>query len=932
MSEFVTELNLRIVKSKDKRTVWKCILEAKIAQIFALVPIIAVMFTFSFSSAFAASYDIDDVASALEAEKTLQLSYLENAKTQAVNSYELDDDGFIKTFLTITPAVKYNKAAVEAAADKVIADVEATMNKNINNALNGTFPVSTIDKTPVTSAVPSALLTKDGMKTALEKETATLNETQAPLTKAFVEGKLAVDLSKYDNTEKLYEKDSLTAVQYIEKLTAEAKKAIADADDFAAAKKIAAYEKALNTFETKMKGVKTLEDQAIEDGENAKGVDFVISVWVFGAQSHLYPVVPVTGTSVPEFPVDFTTGVTAKFAAFYEAKTSTAKATLFGVEIDDITKVTRTEAAAVNNALYAAINDAAKVIKVYAGNDVDKVGELIVEEYYLRTIRNSMDVADKYAEVKELGEKLKKEYSYGIKRYDDAKVDAAVADAEALVYGDLNKKKLETAEYYLEKATENNDLDDLLAVNYEYQRFEKAVEDAKAKFIDRIEVYGDNKTAEADKVYAKELYAVADDYDKIKKDTCEALEVAQSYAEISEIMAGAAEELGKLMLAADAKEVEKAQEAYKTSLENYSLLRQSLVDTTKYTKTAFTDAVKAGEKLIDEAVTVDGVKAAYAEAQAIIDGLKTKAELEDMAKAVVAQIDALPYTAKLTAADAATVQAAYEAYVEYVKTPGADKKLITNSSLLSAKLKAVIEAEAKEINDAAADLAKAYKKLGNSDADNQAKLAMKADIQALADKAAALTDKVDGINDDAVFGKVSAGLSADVTYLQDLVDVEGAYYYLAVDMAEQALYLAAKQDATVEEMKAALEAYNNLTDKQKYWIDWDAIEWARIIESKLATVVESLKITASSKATKGAITVTWKVAGDAAAADGYQIWKSTKKNSGFKKAFTTTKTSYKNTKGLEKGTRYYYKVRAYIVVDGKNVYSDWSNKAYRVAQ
>ena len=48
-------------------------------------------------------------------------------------------------------------------------------------------------------------------------------------------------------------------------------------------------------------------------------------------------------------------------------------------------------------------------------------------------------------------------------------------------------------------------------------------------------------------------------------------------------------------------------------------------------------------------------------------------------------------------------------------------------------------------------------------------------------------------------------------------------------------------------------------------------------------------------------------------------------------AFTTAKKTYKNTK-VTKGTKYYYKVRAYKTVDGVKYYSDWSNKAYRVAK
>ena len=49
--------------------------------------VIAVMFTFSFGTAMAATYTLDDYASALTAEKTAQLGYMNSAKIQAVNSY-----------------------------------------------------------------------------------------------------------------------------------------------------------------------------------------------------------------------------------------------------------------------------------------------------------------------------------------------------------------------------------------------------------------------------------------------------------------------------------------------------------------------------------------------------------------------------------------------------------------------------------------------------------------------------------------------------------------------------------------------------------------------------------------------------------------------------------------------------------------------------
>ena len=261
-------------------------------------------------------------------------------------------------------------------------------------------------------------------------------------------------------------------------------------------------------------------------------------------------------------------------------------------------------------------------------------------------------------------------------------------------------------------------------------------------------------------------------------------------------------------------------------------------------------------------------------------------------------------------------------------------------AVLSGALETVLKAEAKELNEKVDALQKELKKVdGGSDADLAAYVALKAQVEELVAAADAHNDFIDEVMEDANF-KIKAPVDASALantlgaanrQAEDAKEA-GSFWAKEVELVNVALVKAAKDGASVEDMKAALDAYKALTERQGFKVDAKVLPLVKVVESKLGDAVKALKITASSKATKGAITVTWKVVGDAEAADGYQIWKSTKMNSGYKKAFTTTKMSYKNTKGLKKGVKYYYKVRAYKVVDGKNVYSDWSNKAYRVAK
>ena len=115
---------------------------------------------------------------------------------------------------------------------------------------------------------------------------------------------------------------------------------------------------------------------------------------------------------------------------------------------------------------------------------------------------------------------------------------------------------------------------------------------------------------------------------------------------------------------------------------------------------------------------------------------------------------------------------------------------------------------------------------------------------------------------------------------------------------------------------------------------------AKLVEAA-ETQLAKTEIKSKSKLTKlngkKAIKISWSVTdGDFALLDfdGFDVFRSTNRYSGYGNTpyFTTTKTTYKNNKDLEKGKTYYYKARAWRVVDGEKVYTGWSTKAWRTVK
>ena len=428
-------------------------------------------------------------------------------------------------------------------------------------------------------------------------------------------------------------------------------------------------------------------------------------------------------------------------------------------------------------------------------------------------------------------------------------------------------------------------------------------------------------------------------YDKAQKaelkalvaDTKAAIESAKTIAEVEKIFAEANDKYNDIATTddhqADWTNSGKILAAYKKAdydkeLRAYAQYFYNKADEKVYNLETYNpDAImsKVVYPVVYSAYTTDELAAKVAEAKAAIDAIKTKDQVKADKAAVEAAIKALPAASAITVADKDAITAAADLLDAYTDIPGTNATDITNKAVLDAAKKAYEAAAVKEIK-AAYDALK-LKDITTADAD--AVKALRGLYDAHADFCAdySVTSTLTTPSETQVKALEKALSDAKIAAAKELM-IKLPANPTAKDKAQVEAARAAYEALTLEEKAQVVNtlAYKNLIDAEE------------ALGLNVATSVKELKITARSSAKKGSITVKWTVKGDASAADGYQVWKSTKQSKGYKKAITTTKKSYKNTKGLKKGTRYYYKVRAYKVVDGKNVYSDWSNKAYRVAK
>lgn len=169
-------------------------------------------------------------------------------------------------------------------------------------------------------------------------------------------------------------------------------------------------------------------------------------------------------------------------------------------------------------------------------------------------------------------------------------------------------------------------------------------------------------------------------------------------------------------------------------------------------------------------------------------------------------------------------------------------------------------------------------------------------------------------------------------------DNQALYQYIAKDLKGKVPAVYSEQAGRIDYIKLArqsqidAEIEAGVTERMENYSEEMAALREKVAMQKEIIAVKSVQIKASSalqrSGSKRKVKLSWRLSEKV---DGlkYQIYKSQKRNSGYKKCFTTSKQTFTNTSGLKKGKTYYYKVRGYKYLGGKYYYTVWSNVSYR---
>ncbi len=512
----------------------------------------------------------------------------------------------------------------------------------------------------------------------------------------------------------------------------------------------------------------------------------------------------------------------------------------------------------------------------------------------------------------------------GTLRYDPADVDKALADAKAVAYEAIKEDVFTKSAPTAIK---------LVPTTLTVKEGAYALKEYKADAIKKI--------TEGDYALSKWSGERADKVKGIQNEYSDKILLSNSSTEIDALVKEAKAAMDAILTQDQIDDLKDKTERRINALGYDSMLEKyydAVVGSNGYSAKIKADAIEKAKDLLKDAVIAkENAKITYAEIDRIIKenkdaalakvvDVKTVAELKTAADALKATFDTLPTS--VTVADQAVILAAQVALDAYLDLPGTATSDISNYYKMQAAMRSLMTEEAKAVNAQIRALPSVIT-IDDAEAVEAARAAYDQ-----------LEEVYGAYDNDASFNYLGSAIQSLVTRYNALVkaelDLEAAK---VADAAKKIEALDGK--STIEEVKAAQAAYDALKLESK--LNFNDELYAKLVKAyndAAITSVESLKLvknhsTAGKTNGKSWIRIEWSTIGDDAAVDGYEIYKSTKKNSGYKHSFTTKNPAnkwYKNTAGLKKGTRYYYKVRAFVEIDGQKYYSDWSNKAYRIAK